>query len=159
AKLHKLVGTRYLPAQNAPQMDLFFDNPVVALTNGIARSLSARNALESQRQLDRLYVLAPNHSDLAAFDQLVRGLDDLSRPVEDAGGRLEFLTAVGPTARHLLGGSGSRDYLSPLWRHLADSLNERRYSRAEPDLHRSFALSQAQDWTGVSESVVAEGEW
>jgi hypothetical protein len=158
AKLHKLVGTRYLPAQNAPQMDLFFDNPVVALTNGIARSLSARNAVESQRQLDRLYVQAPNHSDLAAFDQLVRGLDDLSRPVEDPAGRLEFLTAIAPTARHLLG-PGSRDYLSPLWRHLADSLNGRPYSPDEPDLHRSFALSQAQDWAGVSESVVAESEW
>jgi hypothetical protein len=158
AKLHKLVGTRYLPAQNAPQMDLFFDNPVVALTNGIARSLSARNAVESQRQLDRLYVQAPNHPDLAAFDQLVRGLDDLSRPVEDPAGRLEFLTAIAPSARHLLG-SGSRDYLSPLWRHLADSLNGRPYSPDEPDLHRSYALSQAQDWAGVSESVVAESEW
>lgn len=159
AKLHKLVGTRYLPAQNAPQMDLFFDNPVVALTNGIARSLSARNALESQRQLDRLYVQAPNHSDLAAFDQLIRGLDDLSRPVEDPAARLEFLTAIGPTARHLLGASGSRDYLSPLWRHLADSLNGRPYSPDQPDLHRSFALSQAQDWAGASESVIADGEW
>lgn len=158
-RLHKLVGTRYLPAQNAPQMDLFFDNPVVALTNGIARSLSARNALESQRQLDRLYVQAPNHSDLAAFDRLVRGLDDLNRPVEDPAGRLEFLLAVGPTARHLLGASGSRDYLSPLWRHLADSLSGRPYCADQPELHRSFALSQAQDWTGVSDSVIAEGEW
>jgi hypothetical protein len=158
AKLHRLVGTRYLPAQNAPQMDLFFDNPVVALTNGIARSLSARNVAESQRQLDRLYVQAPNHSDLAAFDQLVRGLDDLSRPVEDPSGRLEFLDAIGPTARHLLG-PGARDYLSPLWRHLADSLDGRAFSPAEPNLHRSFALSQAQDWAGVSESIVGEAEW
>ena len=158
AKLHKLVGTRYLPAQNAPQMDLFFDNPVVALTNGIARSLSARNAIESQRQLDRLYVQAPNHSDLAAFDQLVQGLNDLSRPVEDPAGRLKFLTDIGPTARHLLG-SGARDYLSPLWRHLADALSGRPYSPDEPDLHRSFALSQAQDWAGVGESVVGEPEW
>jgi len=157
-KLHRLVGTRYLPSQNAPQMDLFFDNPVVALTNGIARSLSARNAVESQRQLDRLYVQAPNHSDLAAFDQLVRALDDLNRPVEDPAGRLEFLTAIAPTARHLLG-SGSRDYLSPLWRHLADALNGRGYSLDEPNLHRSFALSQAQDWAGVSESIVGENEW
>ena len=158
AKLQKLVGTRYLPSQKAPQMDLFFDNPVVALTNGIARSLSARNVVESQRQLDRLYVQAPNHSDLAGFDQLVRGLDDLSRPVTDPAGRLEFLAVIGPIARHLLG-SGSRDYLSPLWRHLADSLNGRRYSPDEPDLHRSFALSQAQDWAAVSESIVGESEW
>jgi hypothetical protein len=158
SKLHRLVGTRYLPAQNAPQLDLFFDNPVVALTNGIARSLSARNAIEGQRQLDRLYVQAPNHPDLAAFDQLVRGLDDLSRPVEDPAGRLEFLHAIGPTARHLLG-SGSRDYLSPLWRHLANSVGGRTYSPAEPDLHRSFALSQAQDWAGVADSIVGETEW
>jgi hypothetical protein len=158
SKLHRLVGTRYLPAQNAPQMDLFFDNPVVALTNGIARSLSARNAVESQRQLDRLYVQAPNHPDLAAFDQLVRGLDDLGRPVDDPAGRLEFLNAIGPTARHLLG-SGSRDYLAPLWRHLADSLAGRAYSPDEPNLHRSFALSQAQDWAGVGDSIVGEAQW
>ena len=157
-KLHRVVGTRYVPAQNAPQMDLFFDNPVVALTNGIARSLSARNGVESQRQLDRLYVQAPNHPDLAAFDQLVRGLDDLSRPVEDPAARLEFLNAIGPTARHLLG-SGSRDYLSPLWRHLADSLDGRAFHPGEPDLHRSFALSQAQDWAGVCASIVGEAEW
>ena len=51
AQLHRLIGTRYVPAQNAPQMDLFFDNPVVALTNGIVRALSARNLGEAQRQL------------------------------------------------------------------------------------------------------------
>jgi hypothetical protein len=158
AKLHRLVGTRYLPAQKAPQMDLFFDNPVVALTNGIARSLSARNAAESQRLLDRLYVQAPNHPDLAAFDQLVGGLHDLGRPVEDPSGRLEFLDTIGPIARHLLG-PGARDYLSPLWRHLADALDQRAFSPAEPNLHRSFASSQAQDWAGVAESIVAEADW
>jgi hypothetical protein len=157
-KLHRLIGCRYLPAQSAPQMDLFFDNPVVTLTNGIARSLCARNVLEGQRQLDRLYVQAPNHPDLAAFDRLVGGLDDLSRPVENPAARLAFLESIAPTARHLLG-SGSRDYLSPLWRHLADALASHAFSPEEPNLHRSFALSQAQDWVGVSESIVAEAAW
>jgi hypothetical protein len=158
AKMHRLIACRYLPAQNVPQMDLFFDNPVVALTNGIARALSARNLIESQRQLDRLYVQAPNHPDLAAFDQLVVGLDDLSRAVDDPGARLEFLNAIAPTAKHLLG-AGSRDYLSPLWRHLADALAEKAFSPDQPDLHRSFALAQAQDWAGVSESIVGEEGW
>jgi hypothetical protein len=157
-RLHRLVGCRYLPAQSAPQMDLFFDNPVVTLTNGIARALCGRNVIEGQRQLDRLYVQAPNHSDLAAFDRLVGGLDELSRPVEDPAARLAFLEAIAPTARHLLG-SGSRDYLSPLWRHLADALAGQPYSPGEPNLHRSFALSQAQDWIGVSESIVSEADW
>jgi hypothetical protein len=72
-------------------MDLFFDNPVVALTNGIARSLSARNLAETQRQLDRLYAQAPNHADLAAFDRLLDALGHLDRPVTDAPQELEFL--------------------------------------------------------------------
>src|SRR5262249_50227581 len=58
---HQLIASRYIPAQTAPQMDLFFDNPVVALTNGIVRSLSARDPAEAQRQLDMLYAQAPNH--------------------------------------------------------------------------------------------------
>jgi len=157
-KLHRLICCRFLPAQNAPQMDLFFDNPVVALTNGIARALSARNVLESQRQLDRLYVQAPNHADLAAFDELVRGLDDLGRPVGDTAARLAFLNAITPTARHLLG-AGSRDYLSPLWSHLADSLAGQAFSPDQPNLHRSFALSQAQDWAGVGACITAEAGW
>jgi hypothetical protein len=157
-RLHKLISCRYLPAQSAPQMDLFFDNPVVTLTNGIARALCARNATEGQRQLDRLYVQAPNHPDLAAFDRLVGGLDDLNRPVENPATRLEFLEAITPTARHLLG-PGSRDYLSPLWRHLADALAGHPFAPREPNLHRSFALGQAQDWVGVSESIVGEAGW
>jgi len=157
-KLQHLIGSRYLRAQNVPQMDLFFDNPVVALTNGIARSLAARNSAESHRQLDRLYIQAPNHPDLAAFDQLVRALDDLEHPVEDPRARLELLSAITPNARHLLG-AGSRDYLSPLWRHLADALAGQPFSADSPDLHRSFALARAQDWTGASESILAEPRW
>jgi hypothetical protein len=139
-------------------MDLFFDNPVVALTNGIARALSARNLAESQRQLDRLYMQAPNHSDLAAFDQLVRALGDLQQPVDDCATRLQFLTAITPTARQLLG-CGSRDYLSPLWRHLAEALAGHSFSASEPDLHRSFALGQAQEWSAVSECILREPQW
>jgi hypothetical protein len=157
-RLQRLINNRYLRAQNVPQMDLFFDNPVVALTNGIARSLAARNAQESHRQLDRLYIQAPNHPDLAAFDQLVRALDDLDRPVDDCAARLGLLSAITPGARHLLG-AGARDYLSPLWRHLADALAGQPFVLADPDLHRSFALAQAQDWIGVSESIFAESQW
>src|SRR6202011_5587855 len=93
-RLHRLIGCRYLPAQSAPQMDLFFDNPVVTLTNGIARALCARNAMEGQRQLDRLYVQAPNHPDLAAFDRLVGGLAALRPPVEATAGRLALRAGI-----------------------------------------------------------------
>ena len=52
-QLQRLIAGRFIPAQQAPQMDLFFDNPVAALINGIARALAATNAADAQRQLDR----------------------------------------------------------------------------------------------------------
>ncbi len=158
AQLHRLIGSRYVPAQNAPQMDLFFDNPVVALTNGIVRSLSARNLGETQRQLDRLYAQAPNHADLGAFDRLLAALGHLNRPVDDPRQELQFLLDVTPAAKRLLGWE-ARDLLAPLWRQLADALWSQTFSIGEPNLHRSFALIQAQDWPGAGDAVRREPQW
>lgn len=157
-KLHRLVATRFVPAQSVPQMDLFFDNPVVALTNGIARALSTRNAAEAQRQLDRLYAQAPNHADLPAFDQLLTALQSLEQPAAEAVQSLAFLQKIAPNAKRLLGAQ-ARDLLSPLWSRLAQLLEGQPFSPDEPLLHRSHALSQAQDWAGVSECVRGEADW
>jgi hypothetical protein len=158
AQLHGLIGSRYVPAQNAPQMDLFFDNPVVALTNGIVRALSARNPGETQRQLDRLYAQAPNHADLAAFDRLLAALGHLDRPIDDPRQELQFLLDITPAAKRLLGWE-ARDLLAPLWRQLADALWNQAFSIGEPNLHRSFALIQAQDWPGAGDAVHREPQW
>jgi hypothetical protein len=139
-------------------MDLFFDNPVVALTNGIVRSLSARNVGETQRQLDRLYSQAPNHADLAAFDRLLAALGHLGRSIADPRQELAFLVDITPAAKRLLGWE-ARDLLSPLWRQLADALRNQAFSIGEPNLHRSFALIQAQDWPGAAEAVHREPQW
>jgi hypothetical protein len=158
AQLNRLIGSRYVPAQNAPQMDLFFHNPVVALTNGIVRALSARNLDETHRQLDRLYAQAPNHADLAAFDRLLAALSHLDRPIDDPRQELAFLLDITPAAKRLLGWE-ARDLLSPLWRQLADALSDQAFSIVEPNLHRSFALIQAQDWPGATEAVHREPQW
>ena len=155
--LHALIASRYVPAQTAPQMDLFFDNPVVALTNGIVRALSARNIGETQRQLDLLYAQAPNHADLAAFDRLLAALGHLDRP-DDPRREMDFLLDITPTAKRLLG-SQARDLLAPLWRQLANALGNQAFSAAEPTLHRSFALTQSQDWPGVAASIRSESQW
>jgi len=157
-RLAHLIAVTCKPAQNAPQMDLFFDNPVVALVNGIVGALSARNTSEAQHHLDRLYAQAPNHADLAAFDRLVDALGRLDCAVEDPRRELELLFETAPTAKRLLG-SRTRDLLTPLWRRLADALTGRPFSSNEPTLHRSFALSQAQDWLAVAECVLAEPSW
>ncbi len=157
-QLQRLIGSRYVRAQSVPQMDLFFDNPVVALTNGIVQALSTRNLASAQRQLDQLYAQAPTHSDLAAFDQLLAALERLGQPVEDARQESGFLLEVTPSARRLLGAQ-SRDLLSPLWAQVADTLRGAAFNAEEPTLHRSFALSQAQDWAAVSDSVLSEPGW
>jgi hypothetical protein len=157
-QLQRLLGSRYVPAQKAPQMDLFFDNPIVALTNGIVRAVSRRDLGETQRQLDRLYTQAPNHSELAAFDQLLAALGHLQHPDEDPRQELSFILGITPTAKRLMG-SLSRDVLSPLWQQLAHLLENRLFTSDEPLLHRSYALTQAQDWRGVRESILAESQW
>jgi hypothetical protein len=157
-QLQRLIGSRYVRAQSVPQMDLFFDNPVVALTNGIVQALTTRNLAGAQRQLDQLYAQAPTHSDLAAFDQLLAALGHLGHPVEEPREELVFLLEVTPNARRLLGAQ-SRDLLSPLWVQLGDAVRSAPFDANEPMLHRSFALGQAQDWTGVSDSVMSEPGW
>jgi hypothetical protein len=139
-------------------MDLFFDNPVVALTNGIVQALTTHNLQSAQRQLDQLYTQAPTHSDLAAFDQLSAALGHLGQRVTDPRAELAFLLEVTPTARRLLGAQ-SRDLLSPLWMQLGDAVRSAAFDTEEPALHRSFALSQAQNWAGVTDSVLSEPGW
>ena len=158
AGVHRLMAGRFIPAQQAPQMDLFLDNPVSALINGIVRALATGNASDAQRQLDRLYSIAPNHSALAGYDRLLATLHRLGQPIEDAQQELDFLLETMPTAKRLLGGQW-RELLTPLWRQLADALGERPFSADQPQLHRSFALSQAQDWAGVSACVLNEPQW
>ena len=157
-EVHRLLAARYVPAQAAPQMDLFFDNPVVALTNGVARALAARNLGKAQQQLDQLYAQAPNHSDLASFDRLLAALAHLHEPIADAQTEIDFLLDITPAAKRLLG-ADARDLLSPLWRQLGDALKGRAFSPDAPNLHESFAFSQALDWPAVSACVLSEPAW
>lgn len=157
-QLQRLIAGRFIPAQQAPQMDLFFDNPIAALINGIARALAATNAADAQRQLDRLYEIAPTHSDLAGFDRLLAALNHLGQPIGALQQELDFLLDTAPTAKRLLG-SQWRELLTPLWRQLADALEGKLFVAEQPHLHRSFALSQAQDWASVSACVLKEPQW
>lgn len=156
--VHQLLAGRYVRAQAAPQMDLFFDNPVVALANGVARALAARNLNDAQQRLDRLYAQAPNHADLASFDRLLGALAHLNQPIADPQAEIDLLLDITPTAKRLLG-ADARDLLSPLWRQLGEALEGRAFSPDQPDLHRSFAYCQAQDWPAVSACAMSEPGW
>ncbi|MFI4884918.1 MAG: hypothetical protein ACHQIF_05070 [Steroidobacterales bacterium] len=157
-RLAALLAGRHVPARSAPQMDLFFDNPVAALVNGLAHAIAAADAAAAARQLDRLYAAEPNHPDLPAFDRLLDALGRRVRPVADCRAELEFLTAIGPDAWRLLG-ARARDMLVASWRHLAEALRPQPYSPDAPRLHASHAWSEAQAWDEVRASVLAQPQW
>lgn len=157
-RLAALLASRFVPAQSVPQMDLFFDNPVAALVNGLAHALAAWDTVEAAHQLDRLYAKEPNHPDLPAFDRLLEALSHPTDPIVDCRGELEFITAIVPDAWRLLG-ARARDLLVPLWRHLAEALRLTPYSLQAPMLHASHAWSEVQAWDEVRESVLEEPQW
>ena len=156
--LQRLIASRYIPARDVPQLDLFFHNPVVALGNGIVRALCARNGAEAQRLLNELYAQEPNHADLPGFDLLTQALEHAHSPLEAAQHERDFLLRATPVAKRLLG-SQSRDFLAPLWKQLAQRLADAPFLPHDPTLHRSFALSLAQDWPGVAAAVQSEPDW
>jgi hypothetical protein len=158
AALRALIGARFAPAQDLPQLDLFFDNPVVALTSGIVRALSAGDLEEGQRLLDRLYDQAPNHADLPAYDRLLAALSHKTDPIDDPRRELSLLLQISTTAKRLMA-SQARDLLTPLWRHHAQALRGHAFRAEEPDLHRSFSLCQAQDWEDGAQAVRDEPQW
>lgn len=158
ARLASLLASRYVPVRSAPQMDLFFDNPIAALTTGIANALAAADAPEAGRLIDSLYAKEPNHPDLPAFDRLLESLARLRQPVADARELLEFITAIASPARRLLG-ARARDLLAPLWRHLAEQMRTLAYSPQEPMLHASHAWTQAQAWEEARASALAVPAW
>jgi hypothetical protein len=158
AKLNAAMSARYVPAQNVRQQDLFFHNPITALTNGIAGALAARNAREAQRLLDLLYAQAPTHPDLAAYDRLCGAIAGLELPVDSCEDELHSMLELMPLAKRLLS-SHARDFLVPLWRRLGRALNQYPFDSQSPDLHASFAFEQAQDWVAVRERVSHEQDW
>lgn len=158
ARLAVLIASRYVPARSAPQMDLFFANPVVALVNGLTQALVAWDAGDAARQLDRLYAKEPNHPDLSAFDRLLEALQHPGRQIADCREELELIAGIAPDAWRLLG-ARARDLLVPLWRNLAEALRSTPYSPEAPLVHASYAWSEAQAWDEVRASVLAEPQW
>jgi hypothetical protein len=89
---------------------------------------------------------------------LLATLHRLGQPIDDAQQELAFLLDTMPSAKRLLGAQW-RELLTPLWRQLADALEGQPFSASQPQLHRSFALSQAQDWANVTACVLKEPLW
>jgi len=156
--MHKLLSLRFVAKQNTPQLDMFYNNPVVVLVNSVVDALVRRALNDAQHYLDRLYQQAPTHADLAVFDQLVEALRASDQAITNPQVELLALQRLNPLAKRLLS-TRSRDFLVPLWRRLAKALEGFAFSSTTPNLHNSYILAQAQDFHGVSQSILSETSW
>jgi hypothetical protein len=155
---HKRLSLHFVSKQNTPQLDMFFNNPVVVMVNDVVDALLRRSLADVQPCLDLLYQQAPNHAELAVFDQLFDALQQSAQPVTDPLAELQALQQLSPHAKRLLGAQ-CRDYLVPLWRRLSLALERTSFSPTAPNLHNSYTLAQAQDWPAVSQAILNESQW
>ena len=109
---HEQLSLRFVSKRDSPQLDMFFDNPVVVLTNNVVDALVHRSFTDAQHYLDKLYQQAPNHADLAAFDLLVDAVRLADKHVNDPPAELLKLEQLSPHAKRLLS-NRSRDFLVP----------------------------------------------
>ncbi|NIB43907.1 hypothetical protein HBA55_30170 [Pseudomaricurvus alkylphenolicus] len=157
-EMHHLLSLRFVSVQNEPQMDMFFDNPVVVLVNDIVAALVSRSLADAERALDNLYQQSPNHADLAMFDQMVSALGRSQGPCGDTQAELSSVQELSGHAKRLLSAQ-YREYLIPLWRYLAKALEGVAFDPEQPQHHSSYVLARAEDWPGVSHAVNQSPLW
>ncbi len=158
-EVDSLFCTGYRKKEDMPQMDLFMDTPGVVLSNGIVRALIGRNTGEAVRLLDRLFQTDPGNARLGGLERLTESATTMDSPVQEVGVVLrELNNELRPLAQELLGAE-ARQFMTPLWRRLMQALEPVAFNPEHPELHRSYAAQEAEDWVQVRNSVEAEPGW
>jgi hypothetical protein len=149
----------YRKPQDQPQLDLFTDTSSTYLINGITQGLKMLNAADARQSLQQLSESVPDHSQLGELERLVEALESLDAAPTDPQTemqRLQLETTL-LAERHL--NRASQYLLTPLWRRLTQALREYTFDPAHPQLHASYAASEARDWAGAREAIERETEW
>ena len=156
--LNQLLTCRFIRVNDTPQLDLFFDNPVLFTENGLRDALGSRDLDQTQRLLNQLSEQDPNHKHLHHFESLAAYLGHMSQALNletkmdtakhtlQITEELEGLeNVIEPLAKDCLQDQ-ARDYLIPAWRRLAFSLEGIPFDSNMPKLHASYAWQKALDW-------------
>jgi hypothetical protein len=156
-KLHQLLSCQFVRADEGPQLDLFFDNPVVFIENGLRQALASRDLTHAHRLMNKLSEQDPNHKHLNAFENLLAYAEHISDPLpadltvitEEMAGLEEVIE---PLTKRCLQGH-MKDYLVPAWRRLACSLKDTPFNEHAPKLHASYAWKNALNWLEVKKQI------
>ena len=155
--LDALLHTHYdRESQQGQQLDIFLDSPLTVAVNTLVEALRGRRPDDARRALARLVEVDRDQSRRASADALIGALE-LPAPADHWQGleRLDELIEVwSPAASALLAGS-AQDFLRPLWRDIARSLDAARFDPRHPKRHASWAYRNGLDWENVKRSVRA----
>lgn len=149
---HEMLAARWTARKDVPQMDLFMDNSAIA-ENQVLDCLANRQFNTAAEALQRLTKMNPRHSRLGGYQDLINyGVHCTASPqiaVDDLAAEFQGLDQeVAPLAGELLG-NRRRDFLAFAWRRMAESLRQKSFSAAEPELHCSYAYWQIPDWQAL----------
>jgi hypothetical protein len=150
---HDSLATRWSARKDVPQMDLFMDNSAAIAENQVLDGLANRQFSAAADALQRLTKINPRHGKLGGYQDLINyGSHCAGSPTiapEDLAAEFQGLDQeVAPLAGELLG-TRRRDFLAFAWRRIAESLTQKSFSTAEPELHCSYAYWQIPDWQAL----------
>ncbi len=158
---HQQLGQRWLPPQDAPQLDLFMDNSATIAENTLLALLADRRVTQAQTALRQLAQFNTAHPKLGGYQDLINyALHAAESPEVPQDALLAEVLGldheVVPLAKELLGAQ-QRDFLAAAWRRLAAALSASAVDlpslEAEPRLHYSYALQQIPDWAALHQQL------
>ncbi len=158
AMVQEAFCTRWLRAQDVPQLDLFMDNSAIVTENALCDALTNRSFSEAAQHITELTALNPNNSKLGGFQSLLvygQHITQNTFITQDATQQeLDGLeNEVIPLAQSLLQ-RGARDYLAVAWQRLAEHFKDQPYNEATPKHHASYAYSHIPDWKHVAHILI-----
>jgi hypothetical protein len=145
------------------QLDLFTHGRDVMLQNDVIAQLRKRDPTAGRQTCAALKAEFPAHDILAPLNIL---LDTLIAPVQrlldhdSAAGKVhEIDTVVAPAANKVFGNSDVENWLSPVWRTLAESAAALPFNPATPEAHAAYLLLRSGDHAAAETSVTGIPSW
>ena len=155
-RLNALLSTRFRHNREHGQLDLFIDSAQTAAVNALVDALTARNANEARRALERLGRINRDHGQRFHAAKLISALEVPAPEGPERGAeRLERMEREWVPAASALLGARRRDFLAPLWRDIGRALDPAPFDPGNPERHASRAYREGFDWERMRRSVVA----
>ena len=154
--LNALLSTRFRPAREHAQLDLFIDSAQTAAVNALLDALSARDAGKAREALAQLVRTGRDHGQRFHACALISSLEAPAPASPERGlEQLERMEREWIPAASALLGARRRDFLAPLWRDIGLALDPAPFDPHHPERHATRAYREGLDWECLRRSALA----